>query len=260
MTAASHRLPSGGRIDRGREVRIRVDGRELTAHPGDTVASAMLAHGLVEVGHSQYEHRPRGIVAAGVEEPNALLRVLGPCSESMLPATTVAVREGLAVETLSGPGALDPRPDAARYEKVFAHCDVLVVGAGPAGLAAASAAARGGARVVLVDDQPEPGGSLLAASRELVDGGPAQAWVDRVAAELAAAPEVTVLTRTTAFGSYDDNYVLAVEHRTDHLDAADRLATETARQRVWHVRARQVVLATGAHERPLVFAGTTVPV
>src|SRR6185436_5088699 len=131
---------------------------------------------------------------------------------------TVAVRDGLAVETLSGPGPIDPGPDAARYEKVYAHTDVLVVGAGPAGLAAASAAARGGARVVLLDDQPELGGSLLAASGERVDGAPAQAWVDRVAAELAAAPEVTVLTRTTAFGSYDDNYVLAVEHRTDHLD------------------------------------------
>jgi len=256
MTTQSHRLPVGGRIDRDHRVRITVDGRELLAHPGDTVASALLAHGLVEFGRSMYRDRPRGIVAAGVEEPNALLQVRGSCSESMLPATTVAVREGLAVETLSGPGRLDPAPDPAIYDKKFVHTDVLVVGAGPAGLAAASAAARGGARVVIVDDQPECGGSLLSASTERVDGRPAQDWVTGVRAQLAASAETTMLPRTTAFGSYDDNYVLAVEHRTDHLDAVPE---GVSRQRLWHIRARQVVLATGAHERPLVFAGNDRP-
>ncbi|NJC71326.1 sarcosine oxidase subunit alpha family protein [Planosporangium thailandense] len=256
MTVPSHRLPSGGRIDRGRGVRIVVDGQELLAHPGDTVASALLAHGRVEVGPSLYEQRPRGIVASGVEEPNALLQVLGPYTATMLPATAVPVHEGLSVATLSGLGRLDPEPDQARYDKVFVHTDVLVVGAGPAGLAAASAAARSGARVILVDDQSEPGGSLLSASHERVDGRPAADWVAEVAAELAAAEETTVLTRTSAFGSYDDNYVLAVEDRTDHLGDAPATA---ARQRLWHIRAGQVILATGAHERPLVFAGNDRP-
>ena len=256
MSTPVRRLPTGGRVDRDREVTIVVDGRALTAHPGDTVASAMLAHGLVEVGRSLYRGRPRGIVSAGVEEPNALLQVHGEVSESMLPATIVPVREGLTVETLTGPGWLDPTPDPARYDKVFVHADVLVVGAGPAGLAAAVAAARGGARVVLVDEQAELGGSLLSGRSELIDGRPALDWVADVAAELAAAEEVTLLTRSSAFGSYEDNYVLAVEHRTDHLD---RAPAHRSRQRLWHVRARQVVLATGAHERPLVFAGNDVP-
>jgi sarcosine oxidase subunit alpha len=225
------RLPHGGRVDRDRVLRFTVDGRELTGHPGDTVASAMLANGIIEVAPSIYRGRPRGIMTAGVEEPNALLQVDGPCSEGMLPATTVELYDGLVAWTLSGKGRLDPTPDPARYDKKYVHTDVLVVGGGPAGLAAAAEAATTGARVMLVDDQPELPGTLP--------------------------PDTVVLTRTTAIGSYDDNYVLALEKRTDHLGAA---APEgVSRQRLWHIRARKVVLATGAHERPLVFAGNDRP-
>ncbi|NUT24931.1 MAG: sarcosine oxidase subunit alpha family protein [Streptomyces sp.] len=247
MTDQHFRLPQGGRIDRGTVLRFTVDGRELTGHPGDTVASAMLANGLVEVAPSLYRGRPRGIVAAGAEEPNALVQLGGSCSEGMLPATTVELHDGLSATTLSGMGRLDPTPDPAVYDKKYAHTDVLVVGAGPAGLAAAAAAAGSGARVILVDDRPEPGGSLLSDTE----------WVEEIRTALDAAPEVVVLHRTTAFGSYDDNYVLALQRRTDHLGAA---APEgVSRQRLWHIRARQVVLATGAHERPLVFAGNDRP-
>lgn len=251
MTDQRFRIQRGGRVDRGTLLRFTVDGRELTGHPGDTVASAMLANGLVEVAPSLYRGRPRGIVAAGVEEPNALLQLDGPCSEGMLPATTVELYDGLSATTLSGMGRLDPTPDSAVHDKKYVHTDVLVVGAGPAGLAAAAAAAESGARVILVDDQPEPGGSLLA-------GAPGDLeWVAAVRAALDAAPEVVVLARTTAFGSYDDNYVLALQRRTDHLGTA---APEgVSRQRLWHIRARQVVLATGAHERPLVFADNDRP-
>jgi sarcosine oxidase, subunit alpha len=257
VNTQSARLPSGGRIDRNSVLHFTVDGVELTGHPGDTVASALLANGRLEVAPSIYRGRPRGIVAAGVEEPNALLRVAGDCAESMLPATTVSLVEGLVASTLSGVGRLDPTPDEAVYDKKYVHTDVLVVGAGPSGLAAASAAARSGARVVLLDEQSELGGSLLSGSRETVDGVPAPEWVAGIAAELTSAPEVVVLTRTSAFGSYDHNYVLAVQQRTDHLPGP---APEgVSRQRVWHVRARQVVLATGAHERPLVFAGNDRP-
>lgn len=254
MTDQHFRLLQGGRIDRGTLLRFTVDGRELTGHPGDTVASAMLANGLVEVAPSLYRGRPRGIVEAGVEEPNALVQLDGSCSEGMLPATTVELYDGLSATTLSGMGRLDPTPDPAAYDKKHVHTDVLVVGAGPAGLSAAAAAAGSGARVILVDDQPEPGGSLLAGARADLT------WVADVRAALDAAPEVVVLPRTTAFGSYDDNYVLAVQRRTDHLGAdAPEASTGVSRQRLWHIRARQVVLATGAHERPLTFAGNDRP-
>ncbi|MEU6105231.1 sarcosine oxidase subunit alpha family protein [Streptomyces flaveolus] len=253
----SFRLPHGGRVDRGTLLRFTLDGRELTGHPGDTVASAMLACGVVEVAPSIYRGRPRGIVSAGVEEPNALLQVDGECSEGMLPATTVELYDGLAATTLSGLGRLDPTPDPAEYDKKYVHTDVLVVGAGPAGLAAAAAAAGSGARVMLLDDQPEPGGALLSGRDRRVGGQHAQDWVADVRSRLAAAPETVVLLRTTAFGSYDDNYVLALQRRTDHLGPG--APHGVSRQRLWHIRARQVVLATGAHERPLVFAGNDRP-
>ncbi|WP_369269155.1 sarcosine oxidase subunit alpha family protein [Streptomyces sp. R11] len=254
MTDQRFRRRQGGRIDRARVLRFTVDGREMTGHPGDTVASAMLANGVVGVAPSLYRGRPRGIVAAGVEEPNALVQIDGSCSEGMLPATTVELYDGLSATTLSGMGRLDPAPDPAVYDKKYVHTDVLVVGAGPAGLAAAAAAAGSGARVILVDDQPEPGGSLLSGTRTGLE------WVAEVRAALDAAPEVVVLQRTTAFGSYDDNYVLALQRRTDHLGAdAPDPSEGISRQRLWHIRARQVVLATGAHERPLVFAGNDLP-
>ncbi|MGW9042811.1 sarcosine oxidase subunit alpha family protein [Streptomyces lydicus] len=260
MTDQTHRLPHAGRVDRTTTLRFTVDGRELTGHPGDTVASAMLANGIAEVAPSLYRGRPRGIVAAGVEEPNALLQIAGPCSEGMLPATAVELSDGLAATTLSGMGRLDPAPDPAVYDKKYVHTDVLVVGAGPAGLAAAAAAAGSGARVLLVDDQPEPGGALLSGRTERIGAQPALAWVADIRAALDAAPEVTVLSRTTAFGAYDDNYVLALQRRTDHLGADAPAPSEgVSRQRLWHIRARQVVLATGAHERPLVFAGNDRP-
>ncbi|WP_318217010.1 sarcosine oxidase subunit alpha family protein [Streptomyces sp. SCL15-6] len=253
----SFRLPHGGRVDRGTLLRFTLDGRELTGHPGDTVASAMLACGVVEVAPSVYRGRPRGIVSAGVEEPNALLQVDGECSEGMLPATTVELYDGLSATTLSGLGRLDPTPDPAEYDKKYVYTDVLVVGAGPAGLAAAAAAAGSGARVMLLDDQPEPGGSLLSDRGRRVGGQHAPDWIADVRSRLAAAPETVVLHRTTAFGSYDDNYVLALQRRTDHL--GPRAPHGVSRQRLWHIRARQVVLATGAHERPLVFAGNDRP-
>ncbi|MDP3891052.1 sarcosine oxidase subunit alpha family protein [Nocardioides sp.] len=257
MSTQSHRLPSGGRIDRGTVWRFTLDGVEYTGHPGDTVASAMLANGRIRVGDSIYRNRPRGIMAAGVEEPNALLQTGGDCPEPMVPATIRPLVDGLTARTLSGLGVLDPAPDDATYDKCFVHADVLVVGGGPAGLAAARSASRSGARVVLLDEQSELGGSLLSSRLERVNGGPALDWVTETAARLAAEPEVTVLTRTTAFGSYDGNYVLAVQNRTDHLGSPVQVGV--SRQRIWHIRARRVVLATGAHERPLVFSGNDRP-
>lgn len=260
MTQQDLRTPTGGRIDRDRPLTLVVDGQSVGAYAGDTVASALLAAGRVTVGSSIYRRRPRGILTAGVDEPNAFVRVLaqdGP-HESMLPATTVEVRDGMEVLLEDGIGALDPTPDAALYDAVNHHCDVLVVGAGPAGLAAARAAAATGARVVLAERDALLGGSLLARPDEDAEGGRAADWVDRVGAELDDAPEVLVLRRTTVFGSYDGNYLMALERRTDHLDPA-ALPPGVSRQRVWRITAGRVVLATGATERPLVLAGNDLP-
>ena len=260
------RLSTGGRIDRSVTWRFTVDGREFTGHPGDTLASALLANGQLRAGNSLYEDRPRGIMSAGVEESNALVKVAarfpGHVAESMLPATTVTLVDGLSAELLNGLGKLDPEEDRAEYDKKYVHTDVLVVGGGPAGLAAAREAVRAGARVILIDDQPELGGSLLSGSTdpalaETIEGVPALDWVSNVEAELISAAECTVLNRTSAFGSYDSNYVIAAQNRTDHL--LTPAAPGVSRQRIWHIRAAQVILAPGAHERPLVFENNDRP-
>jgi len=147
-----------------------------------------------------------------------------------------------------GRGADAPDPD--RYAHRFAHCDVLVVGAGPAGLAAARAAASAGARVLLCDENAAPGGNLRGV-RAAIDDGDAQAWIAGAARALVADPRVTWLARTTAFGYYDHNLVGLCE-RLGPADGAPR-------ERLWHVRARHVVLATGAHERPIAYAGNDLP-
>ncbi|WP_138415504.1 sarcosine oxidase subunit alpha family protein [Sinomonas gamaensis] len=262
MSRQPFRLREGGRIDRSKELSFTVDGRAYTGHPGDTIASALLAAGVVETAPSIYLKRPRGILAAGLEEPNALVKVRRPgqsVTESMLPATAVELVEGIEAQYLSGLGQLDPAEDTSVYDKKHVHADVLVVGAGPAGLAAAREAASTGARVILVDDQPELGGSLLSNPHASIAGVPALEWVAGVRAELEAADEVTVLTRANAFGSYDANYIIAVENRTDHLGAFASELPGVSRQRLWHIRAQQVILATGAHERPIVFRNNDRP-
>src|SRR5580704_6101555 len=151
------------------------------------------------------------------------------------------------------------QPDPDHYTGRFAHCDVLVVGTGPAGLAAAHAAAAAGARVIVCDEQSEPGGSLLAegaGGEPSLEGRPASVWLRETLGALARNPRVTCLTRTTAFGYFPHNLVGLSERLTEHLASPDRQAP---RERQWQVRAREVVLATGAIERPLVFPGNDRP-
>ncbi|WP_372698411.1 sarcosine oxidase subunit alpha family protein [Arthrobacter sp. JSM 101049] len=254
------RVPGHG-IDRSRDISLTLDGQQLAAHPGDTIASAALAAGHIACGNSLYLDRPRGILAAGVEEPNALVTVAsrfpGQVDESMLPATATQVTDGMTANYLSGLGVLDPRRDEAYYDRKYVHADVVVVGAGPAGLAAARQAAASGVRTILIDEQPAPGGSLLSSSTEQVNGTAAAQWAAETAAELEQSQEFTYLPRTTAFGAYDENYLIAVQRRTDHLDTDP--GAGVSRERIWHIRAKQVVLATGAHERPLVFANNDRP-
>ncbi|WP_329276725.1 sarcosine oxidase subunit delta family protein [Streptomyces sp. NBC_01451] len=244
------RLPTRGRLNRNTPLTFTFDGTEYQGYEGDTLASALLANGVIHTGTSIKLGRPRGIFSAGVEEPNAVIQIEAPFPEPMLPATTVELYDGLAATSLPGQGRLATTPDPARYDAVHAHCDLLIVGAGPAGLAAAAAAARTGARVILADDRPEPGGSLLGTAEHLD-------WVAATASLLEAAPDVRVLPRTTVFGYYDDNHLLAVERRTNHLGAA--APGNVSRERVWRIRARRVVLATGAHERSLAFADNDRP-
>ncbi|MFD8303635.1 sarcosine oxidase subunit delta family protein [Streptomyces sp. NPDC059690] len=242
--------PPAHRRTRQRTLTFTFDGTEYQGVQGDTLASALLANGVIAAATSIKLGRPRGIFSAGVEEPNAVVQIEEPFPEPMLPATTVELYDGLVAASLSGQGRLATTPDPARYDAVHDHCDLLIVGAGPAGLAAAAAAARSGARVVLADDGPELGGSLRGTG-ELLD------WVAQTTALLDAAPEVKVLRRTTVFGYYDDNHLLAVERRTNHLGAA--APPHVARERVHRIRARRVVLATGAHERSLAFADNDRP-
>jgi len=254
-------LRSRARIDSDQPLALSIDGQQLSAFRGDTVASAMLANQIRQCGPSLYLKRPRGILAAGVEEPNALITVAarheGEVNESMLPATTVSVAEGTSASLLSGLGVLDPGTDSVYYDHVHVHTDVLVVGAGPAGLAAAREASRSGARVMLLDERPEAGGTLLDTAGEQIDGVDSTAWIESVVGELAQAGETTHLQRTTVFGSYDANYLVAVQRRTGHHDGP--AAPGVSRERIWHIRAGQVVLATGAHERPVVFENNDRP-
>ncbi|GAA1556978.1 glycine cleavage T C-terminal barrel domain-containing protein [Brevibacterium picturae] len=296
MTSAdtNSRLENATGIDRTRPISFSVDGRQYSGFAGDTIASALIAAGRIDCGNSTYLGRARGILSAGIEESNALVRVTGripgDVSESMLPATRVPITEGLEADYLSGMGILDPGQDELVYEHKHVHTDVLVIGAGPAGLAAAREAGKSGARTLLLDDRSAPGGSLLSSSRaaadaqvtlpdEAIDGVPGLEWVESTVNSFAEAEELTYRANTTVFGSYDSNYFVALEDRTRELVEnagakgpseadADGRGTVGAtgsssrpgtRQRVWHIRAKQVVLATGAHERPIVFADNDRP-
>ena len=298
-----NRLETGGRIDRQAAVRFTFNGKSFEGFRGDTLASALLANGVSVVGRSLKYHRPRGIVGAGSEEPNAVLQIgTGPVTLPNQVATQVELYDGLEAATVTswpsvnfdiravmglfsrlmppgfyyktfmwpkgywrkyerfirnaaGLGVTPDGPDPDRYDKFNAHCDVLVVGGGPAGLAAACEAGRTGARVILVDEQPEFGGSLLA-SRQIIDGVSATEWVSATVDELASMEEVRLLPRSTAVGYYDHNFVTILERVSDHLPANDGTRP---RERLWRVRAKRVVLATGAIERPLVFANNDRP-
>ena len=152
-----------------------------------------------------------------------------------------------------GRAALAPDPD--HYEHQYAHCDVLVVGGGVTGLAAAHTAAKAGARVILCDESAAWGGGV-GDTGAMIDDRPIERWVADTARDLARFDDVTLLLRTTAFGYYDGNLVGAIERVTDHL--SEPLA-HTPRQRLWKIRAKSVVLASGAIERGIAYANNDLP-
>ncbi len=255
------RLDTGGAVDRGRPLRFTFGGREYRGLAGDTLASALLANGLAGSFRSPLLGRPRGVMSAGPEEPCAFVEVTAPWFDLIAPATMVPLVDGLAAAPRDGVGRLPApgvpaRPSSHRH----AHVETLVVGAGVAGLRAAREAVARGDRVLLVDERSWLGGT--ARSSETVDGLPALAWVDAVAAELRGAADVTLLSDASALGVYDAGYVVVHERgrRPDSSGATAPLhEPRSPVERLWHVRARRVVLATGAHERPIAFAGNDRP-
>ncbi len=302
--AQERRLADGGLIDRKDHRSFTFDGKSYEGFGGDTLASALLANGVHLVGRSFKYHRPRGILSAGPEEPNALVELRsGSRREPNTRATVAELFDGLAAQSqnrwpslrfdamaltsllspvfaagfyyktfmwpksfwekvyeplirrAAGLGRAADAPDPDTYEKCFAHCDVLVIGAGPAGLTAAIAAARSGARVILCEEDFALGGHLLADRREIA-GSPAHLWAASIEAELASLPNVRILRRTSVFGVYDHGAYAAVERVSDHLAQPPAF---TPRQRVWNIVAKRCVLAAGSIERPLVFGDNDRP-
>ncbi len=294
-----------GRINYKKTLTFTYGKKTYSGYEGDTVASALLANGVDIVGRSFKYSRPRGIVAAGAEEPNAILQ-MGATEATQVPnvrATQQELFDGLVcratngwpseefdlmsyvgkvggdvmspgfyyktfmypqslwktyekvIRKAAGFGRAPKERDPDVYDHIHRHCDVLIVGAGPSGLAAAAALAGTGLRVIIADEQSEFGGSLLH-SKELIDGQHAQAWVESMSAQLDAADNIVCLSRSTVNGYHDHNFLTIHERCSDHL--TDQ-ANHQVRQRMHRVRAQWVILATGAHERPLVFANNDVP-
>ncbi len=305
MTAARV-ISHTARIDATRTIDFSFDGRRFSGHPGDTLASALLAADQKLLARSFKYGRPRGIVGAGAEEPNALVQLeTGALTTPNVKATQIELYAGLQAARTSGwpslrhdikatlgvfgrfmpagfysktfkwPATAWPRyeamirrlagfghaPDTGdleRYDHLHHHVDVLVVGAGACGLLAAVTAARAGQRTLLIDEQSEPGGWLLSTPQVRIDQQPAPTWLASIRDELSSLPNAQVLTRTTGFGLYDQNLLLAVELLQDHLPPVQR-DPDLPRQRQHRIRARQIVLATGAIERPLVFGNNDLP-
>ena len=288
----THRLTSGGRIDRSRPLSFKFNGKQLQGYSGDTIASALLANGIGTVNRSFKYHRPRGVMSAGVEETNALLTVSGGNGDIPVVRTTVrALVDGHLIKSpsgfpnvnfdlgrvldfthqfwaagfynklfkwpswrwyegtvrrMAGLGKLPDGEDGNKYFHHNVHCDVLIVGAGPAGLAAALGCANSGARVLLVEQDHELGGSLLADGAQ-INAIDSDTWLSRTTSTLEDAANVTVMTSSTVSGYYDHNV----------LTITDRSTTGVVR--FWKVRAKEVLLATGAFEQPLVFENNDRP-
>ncbi|KUJ80683.1 sarcosine oxidase subunit alpha [Ruegeria marisrubri] len=301
----STRLANQGRlIDRSKQVTFTFNGKTMQGYEGDTLASALLANDQMMVGRSFKYHRPRGIVASGAEEPNALVGLgEGSRFEPNQRTTTTELFDGLKAESQNHWPSLEhdigvvnnyvarflpsgfyyktfihPKPfwkhvyepiirqsaglgkapdketrDADTYEHFYAFVDVLVIGGGVAGLQAAKVAAKSGAKVMLIEQTAHWGGRAPV-DGGTIDGEPVDKFVEQTVSELEAMDNVTLRLRCMGAGVYDHGYALGYERISDHTPGA-----QGPRHRLWRIRAKQIVTATGAIERPLSFAGNDVP-
>ena len=288
---SASRLASGGHIDRSRPIAFTFDGQALRGFAGDTLASALLANDVMIVGRSFKLHRPRGLFGAGYDDPGSMVERLGPRPAANQIATALPIEEGGIYRSVStwpnarhdigavaqlfsrllpagfyyktfmwptwhlfepfirGAAGLGRVPGNGAWEPLsesrHGNCDILVVGAGPAGLAAALVAGRSGASVILVDDGDAPGGRLAK------DGSDPQGWASAAWAELAAKRNVRLLGRSTAWGYHEHGLVTVIERNPANAPDLDF--------RNWKIRARQVIVAAGAFERPIAFADNDRP-
>ncbi len=297
------RLIWNGKIDRSKPINFTFDGRAYSGFQGDTLASALLANEVRLMGRSFKYHRPRGVLTAGSEEPNALVAIgQGAAKNPNTRATMVEIYEGMAafsqnrwptlstdlmgindlvspflsagfyyktfmwpksfwkrvyepiIRNAAGLGALSGKSDADRYERAYAFCDLLIIGAGPSGLMAALTAGRAGADVLLVDENRDLGGRLLAES-DTVGTKLGPDWVAGVVAELAAMPNLRIMRRTTVTGAYDQGTYGALERVGLHLADPQDAPLET----FWNIVAKRCLLCAGALERPIAFKNNDRP-
>ncbi|MDP5219057.1 sarcosine oxidase subunit alpha family protein [Ruegeria sp. 2205SS24-7] len=295
---------SGGQIDRNTTLNFKFDNRSYTAHPGDTLASALLANNVRLIGRSFKYHRPRGLLTAGSEEPNGIVELrTGNRQEPNTRATTIEMFDGLEarsqnrwpslkfdalaindrfsnfltagfyyktfmwpaafweklyepmIRRAAGLGSLSMQEDPDEYDKGFRHCDLLIIGAGPAGLMAALTAGRAGADVILADEDFALGGRLNSESFALNDGTAAD-WAAQAVAELSALPNVRLMPRTTVIGAFDHGIYGAVERTGDHLAS---LPAGKPRQILWRIYTKRSLLCAGATERPIAFENNDRP-
>ncbi|MEP1352531.1 MAG: sarcosine oxidase subunit alpha family protein [Tateyamaria sp.] len=295
---------NGGQIDRNTTLNFTFDGKKYTGHPGDTLASALLANNVRLMGRSFKYHRPRGPLTAGSEEPNAIVELRsGARQEPNTRATTAELFDGLAAKSqnrwpslafdamaindrfsnfltagfyyktfmwpaafwekiyepiirkAAGLGSLSMQADPDKYDKGFRHCDLLIIGAGPAGLNAALIAGRSGAEVILADEDFRMGGRLNTETFAVADLAGAD-WAAQTVGELSAMPNVRLMPRTTVIGAFDHGIYGAVERITDHLATS---LTGKPRQILWRIYAKQTVLCAGATERPIAFENNDRP-
>jgi sarcosine oxidase subunit alpha len=294
----------GGLIDRSKTWSFRFDNKFYKGHKGDTLASALLANGVRLIGRSFKYHRPRGVITAGSEEPNAIVELReGARKEPNTRATTAELFDGLraqsqnrwpsltfdamAVNDLLSPfltagfyyktfmwpaafwerlyepiirraaglGSVSTQDDPDGYDKGFLHCDVLIIGGGPAGLAAALTAGESGARVILADEDFLIGGRLNLETYKVGDTSGAD-WAAQTTARLATMPNVRIMPRTTVIGAFDHGIYGAVERVSDHLRVPE---DGKPRQILWRITSKRAILCAGATERPIIFENNDRP-